>query len=49
MIDYSKRELLVHYVHCNFEAETHFCCCWCCPHSNSPLVLFTSILMSCLH
>ena len=29
-----KNKLLVHYVHCNFETETHFSSSWFCPHSN---------------
>ena len=30
--------LLVHYVHCHFEAEAHLCCSWFCPHNISPVI-----------
>jgi len=30
----SLTNLLIHYIHCNFETKTHFSSCWCCPHSN---------------
>ena len=32
-------ELLVHYIHRNFEAKAHFSSCWFCPHSISPLFI----------
>ena len=33
---FNSLKLLVHYVHSNFKAKTHFSSSWFSPHSNSP-------------
>ncbi len=42
------KELFVHYVHCNFETETHFSSSWFCPHNISPIFCLRRFAFYCI-
>jgi hypothetical protein len=43
---FNSLKLLVHYVHSNFKAKTHFSSSWFSPHSNSPKFSCSLCLMT---